>query len=131
MISIHRLKHLTYQSVEHLVEHRSQAPPVHGAVVRLLLENLRGQVLRRPTEGGRGAVGLYAFFAETEVRQHDVARRVQQDVLRLQVPVQDKEGRITQMHLRHYANSHLCAQLSTRGCCRIVLYLYTMCREWR
>ena len=36
---------LTYKSVEHLVEDGSQTPPVNCAVVRLLLENLRGQVL--------------------------------------------------------------------------------------
>lgn len=36
---------LTYKSVEHLVEDRSQTPPVNCAVVRLLLENLWGQVL--------------------------------------------------------------------------------------
>lgn len=35
----------TYESVEHLVEHRSQTPPVNCAVVRLLLEDFWGQVL--------------------------------------------------------------------------------------
>lgn len=46
----------TYKSVEHLVEHRSQTPPVHRAVVRLLLENLGGQVLRgRKHEGVKPA----------------------------------------------------------------------------
>lgn len=42
----HKVTDSTYKSIEHLVEHRSQAPPVDGAVVRLLLENLWGQVLR-------------------------------------------------------------------------------------
>lgn len=42
----------TYKSVEHLVEHRSQTPPVHRAVVRLLLENLGGQVLRGEQQQG-------------------------------------------------------------------------------
>lgn len=36
---------VTHESVEHLVEHGAQTPPVHGAVVRLLLQNLRGQIL--------------------------------------------------------------------------------------
>lgn len=35
----------TYQSVEHLVEHGSQTPPVDGAVIGLLLQDLRSQVL--------------------------------------------------------------------------------------
>lgn len=38
-------QNFTHKSVEHLVEHRAQAPPVHGPVVRLLLENFRSQVL--------------------------------------------------------------------------------------
>lgn len=45
-----------------------------------------GVYLRRPAEGGRGSVGLQAFLAESEVGQDNVALRVQQDVLRLQVP---------------------------------------------
>lgn len=42
---------LTYKSVEHLVEDRSQTPPVNCAVVRLLLENLWGQVLHGKRRG--------------------------------------------------------------------------------
>lgn len=35
----------TYKSIKHLIEHRPQTPPVNCAVVCLLLENLRGQIL--------------------------------------------------------------------------------------
>lgn len=35
----------THESVEHLVQNRAQTPPVHGPVVRLLLQNLWSQVL--------------------------------------------------------------------------------------
>ena len=43
----------THQAVDHLVEHGPQTPPVHGAVVRLLAQHLRSQVLL----GGRDAWG--------------------------------------------------------------------------
>lgn len=36
----------TYQAEDHLVEHRSQTPPVHCPVVRLLTQNLWCQVLQ-------------------------------------------------------------------------------------
>lgn len=42
-------------------------------------------------EGGRGAVGLDVLLAQAEVGEDDVALRVQQDVLGLQVPVDDVE----------------------------------------
>lgn len=82
----------THQSIEHLVEHRSQTPPVHCAVVRLLLEDLRSQVLRAkrqqcqnvsqqmlvhvficpsylwsPAERSGCTVGLQALLAEAKV----------------------------------------------------------------
>jgi hypothetical protein len=65
---------MTHQSVEHLVEHRSQAPPVHCAVVRLLLQHLGGQVLWRSTEGCGGSSGCQALFTEAKVCQDDVSR---------------------------------------------------------
>lgn len=43
--------------------------------------------LRRPAEGRGCAVVLQTFFAEAKVCEDDVALRVQQDVLRLQVSV--------------------------------------------
>ena len=40
----------THQAVDHLVEHGPQTPPVHGAVVRLLAQHLRSQVLLGGTD---------------------------------------------------------------------------------
>lgn len=46
--------------------------------------------LRRPAEGSCCTIGLKTFFAEAKVCEDNVALRVQQDVLRLQVPVKMK-----------------------------------------
>lgn len=43
--------------------------------------------LRRPAKGRGCAVVLQTFFAKTKVCEDNVALRVQQDVLRLQVSV--------------------------------------------
>lgn len=122
-----KLQIVTHQSVEHLVEHWSQTPPVHCAVVRLLLEDLGGQILWRkqqkksqrvswwlhlslseclfvadnkvqrsalylrcPAEGRCCTIIFQTFFAEAKICEDNVALRVQQDVLRLQVPVNTK-----------------------------------------
>ena len=34
--------HRAYQAIEHLIEHGPQTPPVNGAIIRLLLQHLRG-----------------------------------------------------------------------------------------
>lgn len=58
--------------------------------------NLNHQISRpylwRTTEGRRGPVGFNVLLAEAEIRKDDVSLRVQQDVLRLQVSVDDVEG---------------------------------------
>lgn len=48
--------------------------------------------LRRTAEGRRGAVGFDVLLAQAEICEDDVALRVQQDVLRLQISVDDVEG---------------------------------------
>lgn len=58
--------------------------------------NLNHQISRpylwRTTEGRRGPVGFNVLLAEAEICKDDVSLRVQQDVLRLQVSVDDVEG---------------------------------------
>lgn len=48
--------------------------------------------LRCTAEGRRGAVGFDVLLAQAEICEDDVALRVQQDVLRLQISVDDVEG---------------------------------------
>lgn len=52
----------------------------------------RFSYLRRTAEGRRGAVGFNVLLAQAEICEDDVALRVQQDVLRLQISVDDVEG---------------------------------------
>ena len=70
-------------STEHLIQHGSEAPPVHGLVVTCSDQDLWSDVLRSPTE----CVGLLAIFdaslGEAKVCELDVTLLIEQDVLRL------------------------------------------------
>ena len=44
------------------------------------------------TEGGRGSIGLDVLLAQAEVCEDDVALGVQEDVLRLQVPIHNVQS---------------------------------------
>mmetsp|Transcript_39863 Transcript_39863/g.124626 ORF Transcript_39863/g.124626 Transcript_39863/m.124626 type:complete len:220 (+) Transcript_39863:1976-2635(+) len=83
----------------HLIGERAQAPPVHGLAVALALEHLRRHVLRRAADRARAVlvVGVLIrrraeLLGEAEIRQADVGRAVEQEVLRLEVAVQDVHG---------------------------------------
>ena len=75
---------------QHLVEEDAEGPPVHGPVVAAAMEDLWREVLRSPAHRPRGAAGAQ-HLGEPEVRDDDVTRPVQENVLRLEVPVDDVE----------------------------------------
>ena len=66
---------------DHLVDQRSQRPPVYRLAVRLLLDDLGSQVLGRSAEG-ENSVSLNVFFRQTEVGDTDVTLWVKKQVLR-------------------------------------------------
>ena len=71
-------------SRKHLIYDDPQGPPVHRLSVALVQQNLRGQVLRSPTE----CVGpSLDHLRKAEVRELQIAIGAQQEILRLQVPV--------------------------------------------
>jgi len=72
-------------SSEHLVDQDSEGPPVNRVIMPSSKQHFWRNVLRSPTE----SVRLLGLLRETEVRQHDVALMVKQDVLRLQVSKDD------------------------------------------
>ena len=63
---------VTHQAVEHLIQDSPKTPPVHRPVIRLLMEDLRSQILRRATEGRCCPVMLNILFAEPKVSEDDV-----------------------------------------------------------
>lgn len=68
----------------HLVHQHTQRPPVDGFVVTLTEDDLRGEVLGRTAQ--RPCAALHSL-GEAEIRHLQVTLRVDQEVLRLQVPV--------------------------------------------
>mmetsp|Transcript_30376 Transcript_30376/g.97927 ORF Transcript_30376/g.97927 Transcript_30376/m.97927 type:complete len:250 (+) Transcript_30376:554-1303(+) len=81
------------QPRQHLVEQRPKGPPVHGPAVPATREDLGREVLGGPAEGGRAlSVVCDALLGEAKVGESDVAAGVEEDVLRLEVPVDDAEG---------------------------------------
>lgn len=104
-------------SGHHLVHQHAQGPPVHGGSVLQLLQDLdaaarprstrrpdrqlatsahlRGDVVRRATEGGGGHSVHDALFAHAKVCQLTVALCVQQDVIQLQIPARELAPAVT------------------------------------
>mmetsp|Transcript_8424 Transcript_8424/g.21282 ORF Transcript_8424/g.21282 Transcript_8424/m.21282 type:complete len:302 (-) Transcript_8424:847-1752(-) len=78
------------QTGEHLIDQRSQTPPVDRTAVSLTLEHLGGKVLGR-TAKGVCALITGDFLAETKVGDTDVATRIEENVLRLEVTIHDVE----------------------------------------
>ena len=87
----------TYEACDHLVQQRAHRPPVHRAVVRLPQQHLGRHVLgracalshttTRTADGLRRGVHVVGEFGESEVSDDDMPVAVQQDVLRLHVPI--------------------------------------------
>ena len=76
------------QSVDHLVDQDAQRPPVHALPVRHFPQDFRRQILRRAAQRLR-RVALHVLLRQAEVRDADVPLRVQKEVLRLQVAIDD------------------------------------------
>ena len=70
---------------QHLVQKHTERPPVDRLVVALPTKDLGCEVLGRTTERVRLVRVLHVQLAQPKVTQRDVARIVEQDVLRLQV----------------------------------------------
>lgn len=70
------------------IHKHAEAPPVHGAVVAMRKDVLWSDVSRRPTEGVR-AIALIEDLCKAKVADLRVAVVVDEDILRLQVPVND------------------------------------------
>ena len=60
------LKQPLSESMQQLEEQHSEAPPVHGPVVPVGIDQLRGEVVRY-TAGREGLVGWYDHLREPEV----------------------------------------------------------------
>ena len=73
---------------QHLVHEDAQGPPVHGPIVAAALEDLRSEVLRCAAHRPGGAA-LPQHLGEPEVGDNDVTLPVQENILRLEVPVDD------------------------------------------
>lgn len=78
---------------EQFEREHSHGPPVDGRVVSVLvrLDNLRRHVLDRAAKAVRPFVLKHQLAGQPKVGQHDVAVRVDQDVLQLDVPVDDAQ----------------------------------------
>lgn len=81
----------------HLVHQNAQGPPIHGLVVPFAQNDLGREVLRGAAEGPRATLHP---FGEPEVGDLQVALAVDQQVLRLQVPV--NEVQIVQIFEREH-----------------------------
>ena len=87
----------TYEACDHLVQQRAHRPPVHCPVVWVSCQHLGRHVLGRAcvssshhthTADGFGfGVGRVVLLGEPEVSDDDMPVAVQQDVLRLHVPI--------------------------------------------
>lgn len=73
----------------HFLKDAAQRPHVTLLVVGLLLADLRRQVLGSADCGLRTVLSVLEHSGNAEVAHFDLAFVVQEDVLRLQVPVQD------------------------------------------
>ena len=70
----------------HLIEHHPEGPPVYTGAVGLVVNDLGSDVLRGSTEGSGGAARRDPNLAQTEVGNLDVAVRVEQKILQLEIP---------------------------------------------
>lgn len=82
----------THQSIEHLKQHSTKAPPVHCRAIRGALQHLRSEVLWSSTECMHNATYGHPFFTQPKVSQHHMARTVQQDVLWFEVSDRETGG---------------------------------------
>ena len=72
----------------HLVKHAAEGPDVGLVVVRLVFEDFRAHVVRRPNARAGKVHGALEHLGDPEVSQHQPPVAQQKDVLRLQVAVQ-------------------------------------------
>ena len=90
----------------HEEEQDPHSPHVHwGPLVALVLEELWGGVGWRATEGVQGVVAIWNLRAESKVGHLDAAAAGEQDVLRLQVPVDDVDA---VLHIKYRSWLHIC-----------------------
>ena len=87
---------------QHLVQQHAVRPPVNTRPVRLVVNDLRRDVVRRPAERLGGRPIPDALLAHAEVRDLDVALLVEHDVVQLEVAVDDPVWVEV-----HYANQDL------------------------
>ena len=74
------------ESDEHFVDEDSEAPPVDGEGVSLLIQNLRSQILRCATE----RLGYFVWLqrlCQAEISHGNVSVLVYQNVFWLQIPI--------------------------------------------
>ena len=86
------------QAVDHLVDQDAQRPPVHALSVRLRVnereegdhfpDDFWSKVLGSATKGMR-SVSFDSLLGEAKVRDADVTLRIEDEILRLQVSVDD------------------------------------------
>lgn len=70
----------------HLIHQHPQGPPVHGGAILQLLQDLRSDVVRSPTErGGRHTI-QNPFLAHPKVGQLAVTFCIQKDIVQFQIP---------------------------------------------
>lgn len=79
---------------EHLKDEDAETPPVDGSGVGRLCQHLWRQELGRAAESARPVAETHAFFAQTKVGYFDVAFRVQQQIIQLQISAQTRNGTI-------------------------------------
>ena len=78
---------------QHFENEDAKAPPVHGSRVRWICQHFGSQELRCPTEGARSVTETHPFFAETKIRHLDVAFRIEQQIVQLEVTREEKGRR--------------------------------------
>ena len=73
----------------HFVDQHSQSPPINWLSVALILQDLRGEVLRSSTEG-KGSI--FNLLGKTKIGQFEISISSNQNIFWFEVPVYDVFG---------------------------------------
>eukprot|EP00048_Salpingoeca_helianthica_P009916 m.142572 g.142572 ORF g.142572 m.142572 type:complete len:503 (+) comp14974_c15_seq5:472-1980(+) len=77
---------------QHFVEEDAESPPIYTRAVRLLLDDLGGNVVGGATEGGGKLLSCNPFLAHAKVCNLDVSLKVEHHIVQLQIAVDDVIG---------------------------------------
>jgi len=80
------------KTCKHLVQEDAQSPPVHGLVIAVAQQQLRGKVLGCTAEGVGAVLVLHVKLAKAEVAEGNVTLIVEQDIFWLEIAVDDVEA---------------------------------------